>query len=278
MRIPWRARGRAIKLDFELRADAAEGGHHQETGPAPLQRLAGNGLDLSGRAAGGLTSLVQGGRRLERPDGERLTDGEMHYVWWFIQGSIMETDVRRRLRRGWGLCERHAWGTLAAEAAFRHSYFHGAAVLYRDLMERAQRGLQPSQLGASARIAWRLRPAGPCLMCEMDLTAASAGAMRTDVIEQGRNLAMIREFAGLTRAHWEPTVCGTCVGDEASVRCRPHLVEAIRDDRSVDWATQRALVADILGRLAVYARSYRAALLSAVGWCSGWPTGLAFIT
>lgn len=247
-------------------------------------------MELSRRAPGGLTPIVPGGRRLERPAGERLTDGEMHYVWWFIQGSIMEPDVRWRLRRGWGLCGRHAWGTIAAEAAFRHCYFHGPAILYQDLMERARRGLQPSGLGAFGRIARRLRPAGPCLMCEINLTTASAGAMRAEVIEQGRSPAMIREFAGLTRAYWEPTVCGICVGDDATARCRAHLVKAIHDRESVDWVTQRALVADILDRLEVYARSFswearntdsardRAALLSAVGWCSGWRAGLGLIT
>jgi hypothetical protein len=242
------------------------------------------------RAPHGVTSVPSGGRLISRTDRPHLSDGEMHYIWWFIQGSIMEPDVRWRLRRSWGLCERHAWGAIAAEAAFRHCYFHGPAILYQDLMERAQRGLQPGRVAAPGRIARRLRPTGPCLMCEMDLATVSAGAMRAEVIEQGRSRAMIRDFAGLTRAYWEPTVCGTCVGDGSIARCRPHLVETIHDGRPVDWATQRALVADILGGLTVYARSFswesrntdsvrdRAALLSAVGWCSGWRVGLALIT
>jgi len=48
-------------------------------------------------------------------EGWRLSDGEVHYLWWYIQGSIMEPHVRWRLRHAWGMCGRHAWGALLAE-------------------------------------------------------------------------------------------------------------------------------------------------------------------
>ena len=48
----------------------------------------------------------------------QLSDGEIHYLYWFIQGSIMVPNIRRRLRRAWGFCERHAWGYILVEAAF----------------------------------------------------------------------------------------------------------------------------------------------------------------
>jgi len=56
-----------------------------------------------------------------------------------------------------------------------------------------------------------------------------------------------------------------------------------------DLAVHRSELADILEHLTVYARSFRwechdtetdrdrAALLSAVGWCSGWEAGLALV-
>jgi hypothetical protein len=34
------------------------------------------------------------GRVLTTADWWQLSEGELHYVWWFIQGSIMEADVR----------------------------------------------------------------------------------------------------------------------------------------------------------------------------------------
>lgn len=86
----------------------------------------------------------------------QLSDGELHYVWWFIQGSIMEADVRWRLRRAWGMCQRHAWGALAAEAAFRDNYFHGPAILYEDILERALRAFELAGPWPAARIGRRL--------------------------------------------------------------------------------------------------------------------------
>ena len=228
-------------------------------------------------------------RRLVRTDWWHLSDGEIHYVWWFVQGSIMEPDVRRRLRRAWGMCQRHAWGAIAAEAAFRQNSFHGPAILYHDLMERAHRALATAGPWVAPRASRRLGPSGPCLMCAMGFSAGSAGIVKPELVERGRDLTMIREFAADTRRYWEPTVCGACVGDGAPARCRPHLIEAARYGRGNDLAVDRALVADVLARLSTYAQSFRwecrgtdtdrdrAALLSAVGWCSGWKAGLAFI-
>ena len=42
----------------------------------------------------------------------KLSVGEIHYLYWYIQGSIMFPEIRRDLRKAWGFCERHAWGPL----------------------------------------------------------------------------------------------------------------------------------------------------------------------
>ena len=126
-------------------------------------------------------------------------------------------------------------------------------------------------------------------MCEMGFERRSRGAFRQDRIEQGRDLTMIREFANATREYWEPTVCGRCAGDESETRCRPHLLAEARARTVGDLEAHRSDVARILERLTVFARSYRweyrntetdrdrAALLSAVGWCSGWQGGLVLL-
>ncbi len=216
-------------------------------------------------------------------EGWQLSDGEIHYLWWFIQGSIMEPHVRSRLRRAWGMCERHAWGALAVEAAFRSDFLHGPALLYEDLMRRALVALELKGQWRAARLARRLRPAGPCHMCEMGLGSASRGMARPELIERGRDTGSLRVFAGRTRAYWWKTVCGQCLGDGSSPRCRPHLLEVVSGGGTVALTSHRALVERILKHLTVYARSFRwecrntegdedrAALLSAVGWCSGWP-------
>jgi hypothetical protein len=219
----------------------------------------------------------------------RLSDGEVHYVWWFVQGSIMEVDTRWRLRRGWGMCQRHAWGALAAEAAFRQNYFHGPAILYEDLLDRAVHALEVAGPWSALRVARRLRATGPCLMCEMGFDQRSRGAFNQGRIDQGRNLAWIREFGRVTRTYWNATVCGRCVGSTSAVRCRPHLLDDERAGVLTDLESHQTYLAGILEPLRAFARSYRwehrgtgtdrdrAALLSAVGWCSGWQAGLGLL-
>jgi hypothetical protein len=187
------------------------------------------------------------------------------------------------------MCPRHAWGALAAEAAVRGNYFHGPAVLYQDLMESARRACGANGPLAARRIAWRLRATGPCLMCEMGFDRSSRGAFSRERVALGRDLRPIREFAKQTEEYWRPTLCGRCLGDGSRARCRPHLMEEARDGRLEDFPLHRAYVAEILERLTVFAQSYRweyrgtetprdqAALLSAVGWCSGWQGGLAWL-
>jgi len=128
-------------------------------------------------------------------------------------------------------------------------------------------------------------------MCDMGLDRTSqAAAAREGRIEQGRDLAAIRDFAERTREHWLAGVCGACAGDRAPrLLCRPHLLEELRQGTAVDLAMHRGFLTELLERLNGYARSYRweyrgtetdgerAALLSAVGWCSGWKAGLAIM-
>lgn len=222
-------------------------------------------------------------RAVPEEEGEHLSDGEIHYLWWFIQGSIMEPDVRWRLRRAWGMCERHAWGALMAEAAFRHDFLHGPALLYEDLMERAVRAFRLAGPCRPRRIARRLRATGPCLMCEMGLGRGSpAGPTRPGLLERGRDPGGLRAFTGATSAYWPETVCGRCFGARSNIRCRPHLLEDIGRGDVCDLTEQRGLVERTLRHLAAYSRSFRwecrnseseedrAALIIAVGWCSGW--------
>ena len=216
-----------------------------------------------------------------------LSPGEIHYVWWFIQGSIMNPDVRWRLRRAWGMCERHAWGALAVEAAFRPTFLHSPAVLYDDIMERAAAAWQRAATLGRGRIAQRqlarkLRPSGPCLMCDMNIAPDAVGAAGPHIIRAGANTSSLRRVAAVTRSHWLDTVCGTCAGRGGAQRCRRHLVEEISAGRTIDFTLHREVVEDIARRVGRYHRSFRweyrdtetvedrAGLVSAVGWCTGW--------
>ncbi len=220
----------------------------------------------------------------------RLSEGEIHYLWWFIQGSIMDPDTRSRLRRAWGLCGRHAWGAIAVEAAFRHGFLHGPAILYEDLMERARRAFALRGPLEARRVARRLRAAGPCLMCEMGLGRASRGAVRAELVEVGRDASQIRAFADRTREYWSKTMCGECLGDGSPPRCRLHLLEEASRGAVVNLPEHRARVEQVIKHLAVYRQSFvwgyhhteteedRAALISAVGWCSGWRVWIPFVS
>jgi hypothetical protein len=201
----------------------------------------------------------------------------------------MVPDIRWRLRRAWGLCERHAWGALLGEASYRHGYLHGPTLLYEDLIDRALGAFEVHGPWRARRVARRLRATGPCLMCELGLEGQGAGAARLEVLRDGRDPRALQDFAARTRLHWERTVCGRCAGRPSQVRCRVHFCEEIQRGAEPDVETQRRLLARIMKHLLVYSASFvwghhgteseedRAALISAVGWCSGWRGLLAVL-
>jgi hypothetical protein len=217
----------------------------------------------------------------------QLSAAEIHFLYWFIQGSIMNPETRRRLRRAWGFCERHMCGFMAVEAAFRRDFFHGPALLYEDLMGRAMRAFALFGPCQALRLRWRLRARGPCLMCDAGLGATSPSLYAPpEIVVQGRCLEPLQTFAASLRHLWEPYVCGRCAGHGSPVRCRRHL---LIDWGPVDLARQRALVRDLVGHVTAYARSFRfeyrgtateadrAGFVGALGWCSGWHTWLTLV-
>ncbi len=90
--------------------------------------------------------------------------------------------------------------------------------------------------------------------------------------------------------HWSAWVCGSCDGSGSGVRCRPHLAEELRVGLPVDLTTHRARVREIARRVDAYRASFgwsqrgsgtladEAALIGAVGWCSGWGAILEWLT
>lgn len=222
----------------------------------------------------------------ETPPGEvakfQLSEGEIHYLWWFIQGSIMAPNMRHRLRRAWGFCERHAWGAILVEAAFRQGYMHGPALLYEDLIKPALPAFHLQGPLKNWRFARNLSEKGHCPMCEMGLGPESKGMARTEVIERGRDVTELLNLARKTEKYWEKAICGRCAKNGSVQRCRRHLIEDASMGLIDTVLTHSALVEYIFRHLSLYYRSFRlefqgteteedrAALISAVGWCSGW--------
>jgi len=71
----------------------------------------------------------------------------------------------------------------------------------------------------------------------------------------------------------------------APKRCRQHLLAAMKARTTVDIVAQRNVLRDLSDRVGRYQRSFssgakasdqdRAALIAAIGWCSGWRPLLA---
>ncbi len=213
------------------------------------------------------------------------TDGEINFLWWFIQGGIMNPETWNKLLRGYGLCERHAWIHINIEMSFRDGYLLGPTILYGALIEKSLRAVYaPRTIGVRSLIG-QLRAAGPCFLCAMKVKNASAGVAAQARLDQGCDGGQLRNFAGELQPLWRGSVCPDCSGREsdgiAANRCRQHLLAAMKAGTTADIVPQRNMLQDLCDRLARYQRSFlvggpkandhdRAALLSAIGWCSGW--------
>ncbi|WP_322061655.1 hypothetical protein [Paraburkholderia sp. J63] len=214
-----------------------------------------------------------------------LSDGEVDFLWWFIQGSIMDADVRARLYAHWGMCARHALAFFCVEAAFRPHLIHGSTILYNELMRRAAHLMDGHGLYSVAPAGMtrhRLRPSGPCHMCSLGYGPASSGNAPPERLAQGRDLANARAFASENRDGWLPHICGQCAGNGSGVLCRPHLIAAMEHDGATVLRHHGETVSRIAGHLGRFEHAFRwdsrgtdtaedrGALIAAIGWCSGW--------
>lgn len=214
-----------------------------------------------------------------------LSDGEVDFFWWFIQGSLMDADVRARLYGHWGLCQRHTLAFFVVESAFRPHSIHGCTILYADLMRRALRHLSDEGLHSLVpdRLALHfLRESGPCHVCALGYGPASLGNAPPERLAQGRDVAAATRFATENAEGWLPFVCGVCAGNNATALCRNHLIAAIHEHGWKSELAPRELVRSIASHLERFDDSFRwvkrdtdtvedrGALIAAMGWCSGW--------
>ena len=222
-----------------------------------------------------------------------ITDGEINFLWSFIQGSVMIPETWNALLRGFGFCERHAWVHLSVEMSFRKRHFLGPVILYRALIDKAVQAVHvPKRIGARSLMR-QLRAGGPCRLCELNIPDAAAGASSPARLDRGRDSSRLRAFAAGLELLWRPAVCAVCAGEiggvASSSRCRRHLLDDMRMRRPADLAWQRSTLQELSGRLARYEESFvagadeprdedRAALVSSIGWCSGWRLLLALVS
>jgi len=237
----------------------------------------------------GFSSGQYGDPELRRVAFWPLSSGEVHYLYWFIQGSIMNVDTRWALRRGWGLCERHAWATLAVDMSFRPGYLLDPAILYEDLLDCCLARIPTFGPFKALRFVRQLRPKGPCIMCAMRIYRAAGCMPRAGLIEQGQCTDQLLGLALRYQDYWRDTVCGLCGGGGIEMVCRQHLIECserISPDRFERvhhlLATTAARVRNLSWSFIWENRGSEApqdsgALLTAIGWMSGWRPLLALI-
>jgi hypothetical protein len=221
------------------------------------------------------------GARQERSLG--VTDGEINFLWSFMQGSIAIPETWRALMRGFGFCERHAWIHLGVEMAFRKQYLLGPAILYRALARQAFGAFRLHSLDPRS-VTTRLVSSGPCFLCAMRVDAAPPGVHPQARLTQARDTGPLIAFASRLEPLWRPSVCALCAGagagHDSPCRCRPHLI-ADKGRQPADLAWAEHLLAEMSERLARFENSFtagapaandaeRAAFITAVGWCSGW--------
>jgi len=227
---------------------------------------------------------------LSRAESILPTDGEISFLWSFIQGSIMIPETWNALHRSYGFCERHAWIHISVEMAFRDEYLLGPTILYCGLINKSLHALNASQLVTLRSVIRRLRAASPCLLCSMKVKGASAGVSSQARLDQGRDGSQLRNFASRLEPIWRGLVCPECSGQQNGVidppRCRQHLVGAMKTQSFIDIMAQRNMLQELFDHLSSYQRSFvargpkatdpdRAALISAIGWCNGWRPLLA---
>jgi hypothetical protein len=211
-----------------------------------------------------------------------LSNGEVHYLWYFMQGSIMDPDVRRQLRNSWGFCQRHMAGWLIIESAFHNNYLHGPSILLDDLIGRAQKHLYRYQVPMVAAV--RLRNKKPCLMCSLGYNKKSTGYANANIMRRGLDMSYLRQYAHETGIYWRKFVCPQCVGDPENegILCRTHLIHELSQNKNSSINSQSASIDYLHEQLTFFSRSFRweyrgtetseckASLISVAGWLSGW--------
>jgi hypothetical protein len=218
--------------------------------------------------------LAAGGRPFE------LSIREVKQLWWWQRdGAIMTPRIRGQLRRAFGLCPRHTWAHFAAECELRGRPF-STAILYQDLVSWAAQSLrQAPRRRSSPPPVTTLQTRERCSTCQwlVESTAPEDPGF-AERQERVNRLERTRGYLAESRRVWLARSCPHCLHGEGLI-CRPHLLAV--DPMSIDDGVCAAallelgepvgtLVAAMTVRGPVARTQDRAALVEALGWCTGW--------
>jgi hypothetical protein len=210
-----------------------------------------------------------------------LTDGEVNCILGFLHDGSIAAEPWHQLMGAWGYCEHHAWMSLAVEMSALKGFISRSAFLYFDLLRHAVPILAPKASRARRVVARRLAARDPCMLCEIN--PRRRGWLSDEELSKAKDQTRLRQFAESLAPLWQGNYCPRCIGAERSGRlCRRHLEAAIRENQTVNLDDDYQYLSSLLTHVETYAKSFmwdhrdsdspedRAALFSAIGWCSGW--------
>jgi putative (di)nucleoside polyphosphate hydrolase len=210
-----------------------------------------------------------------------ITDGEVNFLEGFVHDGSIGAECGLQLMGYWGYCERHAWVSLAVEMAMLHGFCSRSASLYADILQQAVAVLAAESRSKERAVAKQLKERGTCMICNVNPTRR--GLLSYAELAKAKDPTRLRSFAEASAPFWLTDCCPRCIsGVTGGHLCRPHLIEALNEGVSLDLKSERDYLLNVLARLENYAWSFswgfrgidgpedRAALISAIGWCSGW--------
>lgn len=212
-----------------------------------------------------------------------ITDGEVNFIEGFVHDGSIGAECGQQLIQNWGYCERHAWVSLAVEMSALHGFCSRSATLYTDILRQAVAALAPERR-APRQLLKALKAIGGCMICKANPTRR--GVVETAELVKAKDPSRLRSFAEQTAEFWRADCCPRCTDGNASggQLCRLHLVEAVGSGAPLDLEREHQYLLELLARLNNFAWSFswgfrgidgpedRAALISAIAWCSGWPS------
>jgi hypothetical protein len=210
----------------------------------------------------------------------QLSIREVKQLWWWQRdGAIMTPQIRGQLRRAFGLCPRHTWAHFAAECELRDRPF-STAILYRDLICWAAQSLQqaPRRRSSPPPIT-ALQTRERCATCQwLASSTAPEDLGFAERLQRVNRLERTRGYLEECRRLWTARSCPHCLDGDGLV-CRPHLLAA--DPTSIDEDACAAALLELGERVGTLVATMtlggpvaraqdRAALVEALGWCTGW--------
>jgi putative (di)nucleoside polyphosphate hydrolase len=242
------------------------------------------------KVAGSLKAIWTRENVLEDVDGGPLgiTDGEVNFIEGFVHDGSIGAECGLQLMRYWGYCERHAWVSLAVEMSVLHGFCSRSATLYADILRQGVAALAPERHQRQRVVAKELKGSGTCMICNAN--PKRRGLLSVPELSRAKDPARLRSFAEKSAPFWHSDRCPRCInGVTGGHLCRRHLIQALNEGAAPNLIFEREHLVNVLARLENYAWSFswgfqgmdgpedHAALISSVGWCSGWSSLAAVI-